>query len=470
MNRHEAEKIYNSGKEPTVEKLLNYDDETKSLKRKIAQLEKDSKSSSKPPSSDFSQNKEDKPEGKKKKRKPGGQAGHKGSNRKLIPVEEVDKVIPHFPDECGQCHKLFLQNRNKNIVGRPFRWQIAEIEPIRPNITEYQYFTLECSCGCQTGAPIPSKIIKSNFGPRLTGIIAYMTGVLHVPRRRIQEFCETILNVSLCTGSVQNLLEETSNALEPVDKELKETLPEEKVINADETGWKKKRWLWIFVAANFIYFKVANGRSSQVLKDVLGEVYKGILCVDRWGAYTKYHKGLMQLCWAHLKRDILGVLKTGEAIQSDETILFAKNLNSLRKRLMAAWYQFKKGKISRDKLKKKVAPIKSMIKRQLKENLNSEERCVRTLSKNLLKRFNDLFTFIYYEGVEPTNNLAERGIRPAVQWRKICFGNRSNNGAILTSRLLTVIRTCWLQKRNSLEFLVDAITANRTNQAAPTLL
>ena len=119
---------------------------------------------------------------------------------------------------------------------------------------------------------------------------------------------------------------------------------------------------------------------------------------------------------------------------------------------------------------KKTKPIRNATKRCLKQYRHSEEECVKNLAGKLFKRFDDLFTFIFHEGVEPTNNIAERGIRPAVQWRKICFGNRSNNGAVLTSRLLTVTRTCWLQKRNPLEFLVEAITAHRSGQAAPSLI
>ncbi|HDZ01573.1 MAG TPA: hypothetical protein ENH52_08940, partial [Nitrospirae bacterium] len=108
--------------------------------------------------------------------------------------------------------------------------------------------------------------------------------------------------------------------------------------------------------------------------------------------------------------------------------------------------------------------------RHLKAYKDSQERRVRTLSRKLLKQLDNLFPFIFHEGVEPTNNLAERGIRPAVQWRKICFGNRSDNGAVLTSRLLTATRTCWLQRRNPLEFLVDAITAFRSSIPTPSLL
>ena len=472
MDRRAAEKLYDSGKEPTVSKLLDYDAENKRLKRKVSQLEKDSTNSSKPPSSDNPQDKGQPPNSdnnKKKKRKPGGQPGHKGRKRELLPVEEVDELIHYYPGECENCGKALPQDGKATEGGEPFRWQVAEIEPIKPHIMEHQAHSSLCECGCETSASLPAEVLKSNFGPRLASIIAYLAAVLHVSRRGTREFCETLLNVNIALGSVQNLLEDTSAALAPIDKEFKDALPQEPVINSDETGWRD-RWLWIFVGATFIYFKVAKTRSSQVLVDVLGKVYKGILCVDRWGAYTKYHKGLFQICWAHLKRDFRGILKVGEATQSQDAILFAEAMEKLRKRLMAMWYRYKKGEISRAELVKKTWPIRNAIKRSLQEYVDSEEKCVRTLANNLLKRFNVLFTFIFHERVEPTNNIAERGIRPAVQWRKICFGNRSDNGAVITSRLLTITRTCWFQNRNPLEFLVEAISAYRAGKAVPSLI
>ena len=288
MDKRTAGKLYDSGKEPTVAKLLEYDAENKRLKRKIAQLEKNSTNSSKPPSSDNPQDKNQQPKSdndnkkKKKKRKPGGQPGHKGRMRELIPVEEVDDLIHYYPEACENCGKALPQDENANEVGEPFRWQVAEIEPIKPFITEHQGHTSLCDCGCETSAALPSEVTKSNFGPRLASIIAYLAVVLHVSRRGSREFCETLLNVNIALGSVQNLLEETSEALEPIDKELKDALPKEPVLNCDETGWRD-RWLWIFVASTFIYFQVAKSRSSKVLVDVLGKVYQGILCVDRWG-------------------------------------------------------------------------------------------------------------------------------------------------------------------------------------------
>jgi transposase len=467
MDKPEAERLYDSGKEPTVEKLLEYDATIESLKEKIAQLERDSRNSSKPPSSDRYPVKPPESEKGKKKRKPGGQPQHKGTNRQLLPVEEVDKVIPLYPQTCDKCKKSL--KRRGETVGEPFRWQTMEIPAIKPMVTEYQCHTLQCDCGCQTTAALPKEVAQSNFGPRLTGIIAYLSAVLHVSRRGAREFCETLLGVSISLGSTQNLLEHTSCAVEPIDTELLEALPHEEVLNGDETSWRD-RWLWIFVAAKFIYFHVAKSRSSHVLIGLLGNTFKGILCVDRWGAYTKYHSGLMQICWAHLKRDFLGIIKIGEDVGASEAILFGETMEKLRKKLLTIWYSFKAGDISRDELIQKTKPIRKAIKRTLQQSRQSRQRRVRVVARNLLKRHDHLFTFVFYDGVEPTNNSAERGIRPAVQWRKVCFGNRSDNGAVLTSRLLTVTRTCWLQKRNPLEFLVDAITAYRVGSPAPSLL
>lgn len=470
VDRREAEKLYDSGKDTTVAKLLEYDAENKRLKEKIARLEKNSQNSSKPPSSDNpGERKQEDKNHNKSKRNPGGQPGHKGTYRSLIPVEEVNDTIPLYPERCECCGKKLPKDKKANVLKEPFRWQVTEIPPITPEVTEYQCFTVQCTCGHINKAHLPEEVARSNFGPRLAAIIAYLVAVMHLSRRQTEVFCQTLLGVNICLGSVQKLLEEMSDAIEPVDKELQDALPSEAVINADETGWRD-RWLWIFVASTFIYFKVSVNRGSQTLIDIMGNIYRGILCVDRWGAYTKYHKGLIQLCWAHLKRDFKGIAKIGEVKLSSDAITFAKQIEKLRKKLMDLWYIFNEGNMSRQELIQKTKPVRSAIERHLKAYKDSQEKCVRTLSRKLLKQIDNLFTFICYEGVEPTNNLAERGIRPAVQWRKICFGNRSDNGAVLTSRLLTVTRTCWLQKHNPLEFLVDVITAFRSGITPPSLL
>jgi transposase len=471
MTDKEARQLYNSGEEPTIKKLIELDDENQSLKEKITCLESNSTNSSKPPSTDGPKEREERKKNKKKTKsgkKSGGQPGHEGKKRALKPKEEVDKIIECFASTCINC-KRFKKCKKKSRIGEPERFQQTEIPPLKPTTTEYQLITLRGKCEETHKGNLPVDIEKSNFGPRLVGMMAYLTSVLHVARRKMQECLKIIFDVDISLGSCQNLLEETSSALKDTCDELEEALPESPVINADETGWYK-RWLWIFVTAAFIYFYAAKSRGSIVLKEVLGNSYDGILGVDRWGAYSKYHKGRLQLCWEHLKRDFNKIYELGCKIDEHEAIIFAETMQKLRKKMMSIWYKFKEGEIDRETLIKKTSHIRYKIIAWLKIHLGSKVKKVKSISVKLYKNKKHLFTFIFYEGVEPTNNISERGIRPAVQWRKVCFGNKSDAGAILTSRLLTVTRTCWLKGFNALEFLVKAISVFRKGLKAPSLL
>jgi len=305
MDKAEAERLYDSGKDPTVEKILDYDRENRELKEKVARLERTSQSSSKPPSSDVTRerNGQKRQHASSPKRKAGGQPGHPGNHRNLLPPEQVDEAIECFALECRDC-RHFEQCRAQAVRQPPVsRWQVTEIPPLKPTVTEYQLYTLCGECGKAHPATLPVEVGRSNFGPRLTAMIAYFTAVLKQPRRVVQDCFQTVFATTIALGSTQNLLTQTSQALAPIEKALKNALPQQPVINADESGWYK-RWVWVFVTSVFVYFHIDASRGSAVLKTVLGDIYKGILCVDRWGAYTKYHKGLIQLCWAHLKRDI----------------------------------------------------------------------------------------------------------------------------------------------------------------------
>jgi hypothetical protein len=473
MDRPQAEKLYDSGKELTVAKLLELDANNKELKEKVAQLEKNSQDSSQPPSSDTPDKKPPKDrypqQNNKSGRKAGGQKGHPGKNRPLVAEDDVNEFKHHYASHCKNCNKELPQDETAITTDDIFKWQIFDIEPIKPYITEHQAHTTKCDCGCQTKAVIPGEVLVSNFGENLMGLISYLTAVLRVSRRGIKEFSLTFLNLPICLGSIQNILEYSSDALEEPVEAVKSQLPEQKVINGDETGWYG-RWLWIFVTSTFYYFHVAKSRGSGVLTETIGAVFEGILCVDRWGAYPKYHKGLIQFCWAHLKRDFLGVIAVARKVEVKEAIIFGKTLERLRKKNMSLWYDFKDGEISRSELINKSEPFINLMKKCFIIYQHSQENCVRTLSRKLLKHFDYLFVFIRHDGVEPTNNISEQGVRSAVQWRKLCFGNRSDAGAVLTSRLLTATRTCWLYKRSSLEYLGNVIKAYRYGTQIPPLI
>jgi len=478
MTREEAIAIAYGDREIIVEVLLQLSGavdlltaKVAELERKIALLTKDSSNSSKPPSSDGPASKPKMRRRKKSRhRKPGGQPGHKGTNRDLIPPEKVDRIEEVFPESCEQCHKPFHPDVDgSRVLGAYLRRQVIEIPDIKPDVSEYRLRCVQCDCGNVTWANVPPQA-RSGFGPRLTALMAYLTAVHRITRRGCQELARTLLGVDISLGSVCKLHEEVSEALEPCCEEIKEALPEQDILNIDETGWKsmgKGIWLWVFVAPAMTFFTLAASRGAKVLKGVLGEVFGGIICSDMFSAYNAYHKGRRQICWAHIIRNLKGLK---HACRSPDGVRFARWMLAEVGRLFALWHAFKDGYVDRRTLVTKSVPIRARISNCLQTYELSSDHDVARTARGLLKHWNHLFTFLDHEGVEPTNNSAERGIRPAVQWRKICFGNQSENGEALTARLLTVTRTCILQRKNAFDFLVQSITAHREGLAHPSLV
>jgi transposase len=444
-------------------------DRVAELERKIALLSRDSSNSSKPPSSDGPAAKpKARPPKKSKRRNRGGQPGHKGKNRNLIPIREVDLVEEILPAVCEHCHKPLAASRNPG-EGKYFRYQVLDIPESKLHVTEYRLRCIRCECGVETWAELP-RIARSGFGPRLTAFAAYLTGVHRVTRRGLVDIFKTIFGIDISLGSVCKLHEEVSCALEPSYEEIKKALPQQGVVNVDETGWRSMGhplWLWIFVAPSLAFFTLLPSRGAQALKGILGDIFGGILCSDRLSSYGRYHKGLRQVCWAHIIREIKGIR---HACRSPDAVKFSRWTLSEIGRMFALFNAFRSEHLDRKTLVLKSVPLRARMSNCLQTYELSPDHDVARMARGLLKYWEHLFTFLEYDGVEPTNNVAERGIRPAVQWRKICFGNQSQQGELLTARLLTITRTCFFQGKNAFEYLVDAINAHRLGLALPSLV
>jgi transposase len=443
------------------------------LERQLAGRKKDSTNSSKPPSSDGpAAARRLKPARCRGRRQPGGQDGHPGRHRELEPLERVDQIVPVLPAECRHCgQSLPPQLEQVSTVGDVHRYQVSELPPLRVQIIEYQCPKVACPhCGQATRAPLPAEVQNSLFGPRLAGLIAYLTVGLRIPRRGVEQLLETLLGIEISLGSTQKLVEETSEALAATCQELERQLPREPVLNSDETGWRsmgERRWLWALVAASFVFFTVAASRSSQVLIHLLGTVFPGILCSDRFGAYLKYHQGRAQFCWAHLKRDLLGIQQFARSTDAER---FCRNALALTARLFRLWHRFRGGGFDRAELIQRSIPLQKRFFGLCGKYLDSRDEEVRVLATALFQHCDRLFAFIEHPGVEPTNNSAERALRHAVIWRKSSFGNQSRKGEVATARLLTVARTCVMQHRNALEFLSESVRRHRVRQPALSLL
>ena len=284
------------------------------------------------------------------------------------------------------------------------------------------------------------------------------------------------LQIPISLGSTQAAWEEASAAVAAPYAELQAALPQEPVLNADETGHRTngdKRWLWTFVARTFVFYRIAASRGSDVVKALLGPSFAGVLGSDRLPTYLTYTASQRQFCWAHLTRNLLSAL---DLAQTPSAKRFCREALALDRRLFRLWRRFRGdptargAPLTRDELITKVLPIEKRIFALGERHLDAPNKDVRNLAAAFFVHNQHLFTFVHEEGVEPTNNAAERALRTAVQWRKIMFGNRSDAGERAVERLLAVTRTCQLQQINALAYLTAAVAAHRRHQKVASLL
>ena len=389
----------------------------------------------------------------------------------MVPAEQVDQTRTVLPAHCSHCQGDLPQSPDRvQTTGAVHRHQVVELPVIKAQVTEYRFPAVICpQCGKTTREAVPPEIERQT-GPQLTALAAHLTVVCRMPRRVLKDLTEQALGIPMSVGNAQACWEEVSEAVAEPCQELEQQLSREAVLNVDETGWRtngEKRFLWAFVAARFVVYTIAATRGSELLIQMLGAVFAGILCSDRFSGYVKYHPGRAQYCWAHLKRNLLGVL---EFTKQTATERFCRDALALHARLFRLWHKFKSGQINREQLMRRSISLQKKFFALAEANLDDADRQVQNLAQALFVHADRLFTFLEYEGVEPTNNSAERALRTGVQWRKISFGNRSAAGETATARLLPVTQTCRLRRRNSLLYLSEAVANHRRGQPVASLL
>lgn len=444
------------------------------LEHQLALRQQNSTMTSKPPSSDgLAGCQRRRGRRTKSRRKPGGQPGHPGHARPLVPIERVNAIIELRPATCRRCeHRLHA----RHDMGDPRRHQVTELPPIEAHITEYRCHRVACpACGHVTQASLPQDV-EGQFGPQLTALIAYLTVVCRLPRLVVQRLLEGALQISVSLGSTQAAWEEASAAVAAPYDELQAALPQQAVLNSDETGHRTngdKRWLWTLVAHTFVFYRITTSRGADVLEHLLGRTFAGILGSDRLPTYLKYPVSQRQLCWAHFTRNLLSALDLAQTASAKR---FCREALVLERQLFRLWHRFRgdpaaRGSpLTRAALIAKALPLEKKLFALGDRYLNAANRDVRNLARALAFHNEHFFTFVHQDGVDPTNNAAERALRTAVQWRKIMFGNRSETGERAVERLLTVTRTCQLQQINALVYLTAAIAAHRRHHPIASLL
>jgi transposase len=437
------------------------------LQKRVAELEErvnqTSRNSSKPPSSD-PPNAPPRPKAPPTGRKAGGQPGHAGHGRSLKPFAQVEHVVVARPIQCVACGALLLGED-----AQPVRHQVTELPRIEPEVTEYQRHTVTClACGAHTQAPWPAAMPAGSFGPRAQATVGYVTGRMGVSQRDVEEMLETVFHTDLSLGSIPALEQDVSAAVAQPVAEAQTYVQTQPVNNVDETSWPERAqrgWLWVTATPRVTVFLLLMSRGADSAKKVLGEAFQGIVGSDRWSGYNWLDPARRQVCWAHLKRDFQAfVERGGEAERIGQALLiYVEQMFSL-------WHRVLDGTLARGDFHVAMQPIQTQVGDLLRQGAQlSNEKTGRTCAR-ILKLEVALWTFVRVEGVEPTNNSAERPLRRAVLWRRRSFWTQSADGSRFVERILTVVTTLRQQKRDVLDYLTEACAAAIRGDRPPALL
>jgi transposase len=447
-------------------RIQHLEESVQQLQKQLAAAKKDSSTSSKPPSSDIVKPPKPAADPNESPRGLGGQPGHPPHFRLPFSAEQVTDTFLHCLSHCPDCGQLLEETTEP-----PRLVQQIDLQPITLTIAEHRSQTSWCAhCHKSVAAPFPGHIENGGlFGPQLTALVAYLKGVCHASFSTIRKFFRDVLRLSISRGYLAKVIGKVSAALDQPYEELLELLPEEKIINADETGHKLNGvpwWTWCFRAELFVLFHIDAHRSADVLMDILGKEFQGVLGCDYFGAYRRYMREcniMVQYCLAHLIRDI----KFLTTLPGRDAKAYGERLRQLVRELFAIIHEREQlpGKVYQQRLQAKRVEIMAAGTTAVPQSKHCQ-----TLAKRLQKHGDAYFTFITTPGIEPTNNLAEQAIRFVVIDRHITQGTRSEGGNRWSERIWTVMATCAAQGLSVYEFLNASIQAFWSGAPQPSLV
>ena len=434
------------------------------VERLKARKPKTSRTSSKPPSSDGPW-----PKGKGSKRPPsgkqrGGQPGHKGTTRKLAPPEDVDETKSVKPDTCSSCSGPLTGDDPM-----PRRHQIIDIPPVKPVVTEYQLHALECSsCGETTKAALPEDVHPSSFGPNLVAFVVLLSGEYRMSRRNIQRLIADSHGIDISLGAISDIERRMTDGLAAAHAEAMASVAASATKHLDETSWRESNelaWVWAAVGEQATAFVIRNSRGSEVARELIGDDPVGIVITDRYSGYSYIDLDQRQVCLAHLIRDFRGMAE-GERQLS----WIGERLLALTGALFRIWRMHVAEDIDRATLRRWARPIRSRMIGLLEEGARSEGYETPGKCRGILRTEPAMWTFVEREGVEPTNNIAERAVRPVVILRKTSLGSQSERGSRYIERMQTCSATLRRAGQNVCDFITQVAHAVLAAGPAPKLI
>jgi transposase len=345
---------------------------------------------------------------------------------------------------------------------------VAELPPVSVIVTEHRTHRLRCpECRARTTARLPEGVGSSAFGSNLQAAIVTLTARNRISRRDMSELIGELFGIRLSVGAIDAICQRASTALADPHERLTASVLCSPTVNVDETGWitwGEQRTLWTATTSQAAVFRVAEDRHRARLKELLGD-YDGIVCSDRWWAYDHLDPGCRQVCWCHLERDFR---RHSEGVGEQRT--FGETGLQLTGKLFGAWQGFQQHG-NRRRLKRELGPIQHQLRSLLERagRKSTYTRYHRVFANKLLHLWPALWTFATTEGVQPTNNAAERSLRGPVIHRKLSHGTRSDDGERFIERALSASITCRLQHRSLFAYLRELLTNHNRGHPLPTL-
>jgi transposase len=441
------------------------------LEKRLAQLEEqlgqNSRNSHRPPSTDTPEGRRqrrNKAKKDKQRRTRGAQAGHQGAHRELLPEGKVNKFVDLFPKECESCWKPLPRVLDPSAK----RYQQTEVPPIQPFTTEWRRHEVTCPCcSYRTRAPyVDGAIPASPFGPRLMAIVALLTGVYHLGRRRAVDLLADVVGVRISLAALSAVEARVSQAVQPAVEEAWQKVGDAEVKHTDGTTWYQSgaaMALWTLATTAATVFKIVTDSTKATLKPLYGAL-QGILVSDRAKALNFWVMVRRQICFAHLLRKFISFAERDGPAQP-----LGRQLLDYTGLIFDYWHDYKAGKLSREMFIAWMAPVRRQFEAVLAQAVSANIAGVSGSCADVLEHQAALWTFVDKAGVEPTNNHAEREIRAFVLWRKRSFGTQSARGNRFAENLMTVAHTARKQKRNVLAFLTQCCQAVRDKGRPPSL-
>lgn len=424
------------------------------------QLNNNSRNSSLPPSQDIKKKKKIR---LKSGRSRGGQPGHKAWQRSQVSIEKVDEIIDCKPAERCSC------GGTVNLQEKFHRHQVFEIPLARYQVTEYQIYKGHCSvCRKKYAGHLPSGVSGKGFGVRAQGMVSLLTSKYRLSKRLAQAWFQDVYKMPICVGSVSNVEHTVSQSLKAIHEEVSEIVKAAAVVNVDETGYKechKTGWAWIASTPSHTYFMLNRSRGKKVAKELIGDYQGRVIVSDRYPVYQYLPDENHQVCWAHLKRDFQKISeRTGEAGRIGRLLL------KVYEKIFCFWKTEYNLLTDFKKRKKRLRYFKNKMIKGLVFGLRCGHKKTARTCENILRFQNSLWHFFENENIPPTNNHAERQLRPLVISKKLSFGTQSQRGSRFIERIFTVITSCKQQGRDSLAFITDSIKAFFSGKNQPSLL